>query len=432
VNYQESLNYLHGVAKFGTKPGLTRIQALLNAMGNPEKGLRCIHVAGTNGKGSTCAMIDAVLRKQGYRVGLCTSPYMFDFCERIRINGEMISQDELAERMTAVKAVIEQMERDGEEPPSEFEIVVAVTLQVFSAHDVDFCVIEVGMGGRWDATNVIEPPLIAAVTAIAFDHMEYLGDTLPQIAYEKCGIFKRGSRAVAMGGQSDGVLNVILEQSLVKEIPLTFTEPESIIILEATPAQTRFTYRGKPYCLALAGEHQVKNAAVAIDCLEQLRLCGVVVDEQVIQDGLQSVEWAGRQQILSEKPLVMADVAHNPDGMYALVNSLRSMYEGREIHAVVSMRRGKQADVCVGLLAPHCKVFYATAANADRVMPAEDLAALASAHCADVKTCETVTNAVKMALKAAQDGDLVLICGSHYMMEEAYLEVQNSGFGIRG
>jgi len=422
MNYRESINYINSIAIFGTKPGLTRIKVLLKALGNPQKKLKCIHVAGTNGKGSTCAMLDAVLRKQGYRVGLCTSPYLYDFCERIRINGENISRDELAQHMTHVKSVIETLEKNGQEPPTAFEIVVAVTLLAFAENELDFCVIEVGMGGRWDATNIIEPPLVAAVTAIAFDHMEYLGDTLPKIAYEKAGVFKSGSRAVAMGGQAEDVLDVILEQSLAKQVPVTFTEPQELQIIKAIPEYTEFTYYGKLYKLSLAGVHQVQNAAVALECLAQLRKCGVTIDEQSIIDGLKNVEWRGRQEVLCREPLVLADVAHNPDGMRALVNSLNTMYADRKIYAVVSMCRDKQVDICVGLLAPLCKTFYTAQACVERAMTAEELAALAFKHCRDTKVCESVTIAVKMALSATIgcDNALVLICGSHYMMGEAY------------
>lgn len=419
MNYQQAIDYLHAVMRFGSKPGLTRIQQLLDAMGNPQHGLRCIHVAGTNGKGSTSAMLDSILRKQGYTVGLCTSPYMLDFRERIRINGAMIGRDELAERVTEVDALIQAMLARGQMQPTEFEIIVAITLQTFAAHKVDYCVIEVGLGGRWDATNAIDAPLVAAITSISYDHTEYLGDTLPQIAREKCGIFKPGSRAVAMGGQPAEVAAVIREEAEHNGLPLIFTAPEALQIRHSNRDGSQFAYRGNDYTLRLAGHHQIQNAMVAIECVEALRQCGVAISAQALRDGLYEAQWSGRLQCVQQEPLVVLDVAHNPDGMRALCEALDTLYPTLSIHAVMSMCSDKQAHSCVPMLAQRAAAFYAAAADTPRALPAQSLLALAQPHCARAQAYGSVKQAVQAALATAKIQDMVLICGSHYMMEEA-------------
>ncbi len=418
MTYEQALAYVHALTRFGSKPGLTRVAVLLDYLGNPQRGLRCLHVAGTNGKGSTSAMLDAVLREQGYRVGLCTSPYMLDFRERIRLDGEMVSRDELAQHMAAVKAACELLLADGHEQPTEFEVVVALTLRCFAAHKLDFCVMEVGLGGRWDATNVIEPPLVAAITSISYDHTEYLGDSLAQIAREKCGIFKRGSVAVAASPREAEVRDVIVAEAAAADVPLTLTQPSALSLLSSGPDGSTMAYRGLALQVPLAGAHQCDNAAVAVDCLLALRNMGFAVSDEAIVKGLAATQWQGRLQVVQRQPLVVLDVAHNPDGMRALCEALDALYAGRDIVAVLSMCSDKQAAQCVPMLASRVTALYTAAADTPRALSAGELAKMAAGHCT-ATTCGSVAEAVKRALEASHGDGLVLICGSHYMMAEA-------------
>ena len=417
MNYQESLQYLHGVARFGSKPGLTRVSALLEAMGEPHKGLRCIHIAGTNGKGSTAAMTERMLREAGYSTGLCTSPYLLDFCERIRINGDCIDRDELAVRMTALKQTVERLVADGGPQPTEFELVVALTLQCFAEHKLDYCVIEVGLGGRWDATNVIEPPLVAAITSISFDHTEYLGDTLRQIALEKCGILKPGSQFVASHVQSPEVLEVFAEAAARCGAPLTLTDLAEIQSADASG--TRFVYHGRNYTTPLAGIHQVHNALVALEIVEALRRQGADISYETAARGLAQTQWAGRLQVVGRDPLMLLDVAHNPDGVRALCEALDTLYAGKRIVAVVGMCGDKKVDRCVPLLARRVAAFFAVTADNPRALPAPELATLAAPYCRETVCADSVTEGVQQALACAGQDDVVLICGSLFIMAEA-------------
>jgi len=419
---QAALDYLHSLGQFGTKPGLTRIKTLLNAMGDPQKNLKCIHVAGTNGKGSTAAMLDSILRAQGYTVGLCTSPYLHDFRERIQINGAMIGKDELTQRIANIKAHIDELLKQGNEHPTEFEIVIALTLQAFAEHKLDYCVIEVGLGGRWDATNVIEPPLVAAITSISYDHTEYPGDTLPLIAREKCGIFKMGSRAVASFPHDPEVRETIQHNANKLNIPIIFTDPNQLSITNTNETNSTFLYKNQPYTIAMAGQHQIQNALVAIETVETLRDCGVTITQQALRDGLANVRWSGRLQVVSQNPRVVFDVAHNPDGVRALYQSLDTLYSDREITAVVAMCSDKQAHICVPQIASRATAFYAAESKAPPrwpPTPATELAALAQPHCQNTQAHKSITQAIQTAISKATPNTVILVCGSHYMMNEA-------------
>ena len=424
MTYDQALAYLHGTARFGSKPGLSRVAALLRRLGDPQKHLRSVHIAGTNGKGSVAAMTERILRQAGYSTGLCISPYLLDFCERIQCNGVPIDRNELARYVAELKTVVESMTAQGLEHPTEFELVVALTLRVFADRKVDFCVVEVGLGGRWDATNVIEAPLVAAITSISFDHMEYLGDTLRQITMEKCGIFKNGALAVAGGIQREGVCDEIERHAAEKGLPLTFTDPAALTVLQADRRGAAFRYKDSNYTIHLAGRHQIHNAMVAIEIACALRRRGISIPNAAVAEGLAQTQWAGRLQTVGSNPAVVLDVAHNADGMQALCQSLDTLYRDKEIFAAVAMCGDKQADRCLAMLAKRLAHCYTAAADTVRALPAQAMRELALPYC-PATACASVTEAVTAAIQAAGPNGIALICGTFYMMPEAWEIVNN-------
>jgi len=419
MTYPEALSWLHGIRRFGSKPGLQRIRALTRALGHPEDRLRFVHVAGTNGKGSTAAMIESVLRAAGLKTGLFVSPYVEDFRERVQIGGAMLLPEEWATRLTHIRAVSEALAAGGGPQPTEFELLTALALQCFADHGCALTVLEVGMGGSIDSTNVIPVPAAAVITALSMDHMAWLGDTLEEIARVKCGIIKPGGRVITCAGQPAEALSVIrrhCKEAGAGEPVIPDLEALSEVTMNLSGSS--FVYRGRRYALPLAGAHQVQNALTAIETAGMLRARGFPVTDEAVVSGLHSVCWGGRLETVRSTPLCLIDGAHNPAKIAALRRALDELLPGRRLITVMGMSADKDCAACVPLIAGRSEVFLATQYDGHRALPAGELAALAGAHpWAEVH--DRLEDACRRALSLAGAGDAVLACGSLYLIGEA-------------
>lgn len=419
MTYEQALQYIHSTMRFGSKPGLKRIEGLLAALGNPQESLNFIHVAGTNGKGSTCAMAAAVLQKAGYKTGLYISPYVEDFRERIQINREMIPKERLAGLTERVAGVIEKIVASGGWQPTEFEIITALAMLYFYEEKCDLAVLEVGLGGRFDATNIIPPPLVAAITPISIDHSAYLGDTIEDIAFEKCGIIKPGCVAVTCAGQAPEAMHVINNACLSRDVPLLLPDESKLVFFDAGLDGARFSYDGLSLCIGLRGAHQIQNALTALQIIRALRIKGLIIPEDAVAEGLADAEWNGRFEVVRRSPLCITDGAHNPDAMAVLCAAVDTLLAGKRLIAVVAMMADKDYAACVPMLAKRCDIFVAVQVDLPRALPAEKLAETAGIYCGKAYHFTDVGEGVKRALELADGDCAVLACGSLYMIGEA-------------
>ncbi len=410
MTYQEALTYIHAVSWKGSRPGLERISELMRRLGNPERGCKYIHIVGTNGKGSTAAMLSSVLTRAGFRTGLFISPYVIDFRERMQINGEMISKRALAAATAHVRTFAEQME----DKPTEFELIAAIGLWWFAREKCDIVVLEAGMGGALDATNVIPAPEAAVFTNIGLDHTEFLGPTVEAIARTKAGILKPGCAAV-LYPNTPSVEAVIRDLCAQKGIPLTVADPNRLTPLEADLSGQRFLFEGKTLSLPLLGEHQRYNTAVVLSVLEALRARGWRIPDEAVLAGLATVAWPSRFELLSREPLFVLDGGHNPQCMEALHSAVETYLAGRPLTVITGVLADKDyADMYDGL-APLADRFLTLTPPNLRALSAEELAVWLSRYGKPVRPCPGPAAAVRLALKTLPDNGAILACGSLYM-----------------
>lgn len=417
MTYEEALNKISSLLRFGMRPGLERMEKLLALLGNPQDKLKFVHVAGTNGKGSTCALISSVLKKSLYKTGLYTSPYITDFCERMQINGEMIPHEDLAALVEKAFPFVEQMVAN-EEIITEFEFITALAMLWFVQNGCDVVVLEVGLGGRLDATNVIKTPLVSVITSISLDHTAILGDTIELIANEKCGIIKEDGITVCYPDQNPRALAVIRSIAAARHNSFILADVKSVTLLSMNITGTGLEYKGLLVNLPLIGEHQVKNAVTALAVIEVLKNEGYNIADHSIEAGFSSATLPARLELLSREPLILLDGAHNPGGTAALATAVERYLKGKKIIAIMGMLADKDATAATENLAGmFFHVITLTPAN-PRAMRAEDLAA----HWKDLGTSVESMTDVDMALAKAlrmlgTDGAL-LICGSLYLAGE--------------
>ncbi|MGD0153307.1 MAG: folylpolyglutamate synthase/dihydrofolate synthase family protein [Thermacetogeniaceae bacterium] len=425
ISYDEALDFLVGLTKFGFNFGLQRIEYLLQLLGDPHRQLRVVHVGGTNGKGSTAMMTASVLESAGYRVGLFTSPHLDSYTERYLINRVLISEQRLAELIFRVKPLLEQMVREGHEHPTEFEVCTAIAFLYFYEEQVDFLVLEVGLGGAIDSTNVIPTPLVAVITNIAFDHMDYLGNTIREIATVKAGIIKQGGHAVTASSDPEAIAVI---EARCREVGATLLRVGAGLnydLIESTPSGTRFNLHSpwSDYAdlkVPLAGQYQAINAATALGVIEVLRrYCGVVISDGQIGAGFAAARWPARLELLSERPAVLVDVTHNHDGSRKLRAALQEVYHYRRLILVLGMLGDKEREKVVAELAPLAAVVVITRPNSPRAGDWELLATEARRYTKHVHQIEEIAAAVDVALEEAGPEDLVCVTGSFYMVAEA-------------
>ena len=408
---QEAIAYIHSYNWEKHAPGLYRIRELMEKLGNPQKDLKFIHVAGTNGKGSTCALLDSVLRAAGYRVGLNTSPYIMTFHERIRVDGEMISDEALATLVERVRPAAEAME----EHPTEFELITAIALLYFKEQKCDIVVLEVGLGGLMDASNVIDVPEVAVITAMGMDHVAFLGPTLRDIAGEKAGIIKKGGTVVSYGGCPEADEVFFLRCA---DMGAHLTEVDFSVLqhVELGLEGAKFDFgvlRGLR--IPLAGTYQIRNAVLAVTALEVLREKGWQITEDEIYTGLAAAQWAGRFEVLSQRPAFLLDGAHNAHGMRAAVESLKALLPEQKLILVLGILADKDAEEMLDLLEPLAERVFAVRPDSPRAMEAKDLCRLLAERKVPATPCESVEEAVAFAVEAAGEEGAVCALGSLYM-----------------
>ena len=408
---QEAIDYIHSFQWEKHAPGLGRMRQLLQMLGDPQKELKFVHVAGTNGKGSTRAMLASVLKAAGYRVGLNTSPYIVTFHERIRVDGEMISDEALAALTERVRPAAEAME----EHPTEFELITAIAMLYFKEQNCDIVVLEVGLGGGLDASNVIDCPEVAVLTAMGMDHAALLGPTLADVAAAKAGIVKEGGTVVSYGGcpEADAVFRKVCAEQNADLREADFSRLENIAL-----DLTGGTFDMRPYRglrVSLAGAYQVRNAAVVITAAEVLREKGWNIPEEAVAQGLANVRWPGRFEVLREKPLFLLDGAHNAHGMRAAAESLRMLLPKEKVTLVLGILADKDVEEMLDLVAPLAKRAFVIRPDSPRALPAESLCELLCARGVESLPCETVEAAVGAAVDAEGEDGAVCALGSLYL-----------------
>ncbi|WP_271629779.1 bifunctional folylpolyglutamate synthase/dihydrofolate synthase [Caldicellulosiruptor sp. DIB 104C] len=421
MTYEEALEYIHGTYKFGMKLGLENIKRLLELMGNPHKDLRIIHIAGTNGKGSTCAFINQMLIEAGFKVGLYTSPYLEFFNERIRINNLPISDEELAGITKYVKDKIDLMISQGFNHPTEFEIVTAIAFEYFKRMNVDFVVLEVGLGGRLDATNVIESPELCIITSIGYDHMDILGQTIEQIAYEKAGIIKEGSTVILGLQRYKEAIDVISKVCKQKNANLVEVGSDYKIVKNTLDGVIFdcITPKGiyKNLEIKLLGVHQVENALNCIYAFEYLS-DKYNIGTGALVKGLLNAKWNGRFEIISKEPLVILDGAHNIDGMRVLVDSCKQYLKDRRIIAVVGILKDKEYQKMLSeIINLTSDVIFTLVPYQKRAFLDNEAKEIALDYGFDF--IEDFKEAIDVSLKKAEKDSAILICGSLYLVGPA-------------
>ena len=415
MTLDEALHYIHSVCWKGSVPGLERISALLDKMGHPERRLKFIHVTGTNGKGSTCAMLASMFTKAGYKTGLYTSPYLIRFNERIQIDGVQIPDEEICEITEYIKPLADSIF----EQPTEFEMVTALGFEYFARHNCDLVVCEVGMGGEFDATNVILPPEVAIICNIGLDHTAVLGNTVEQIAEEKAGIIKPGADCV-LYQQSQSVTEIVRERCDEVGARLHVADFSELHSEFDSLFGQSFTYRGEVYALPLLGANQLRNAAVVLELVEVLRRRGWALDQSDVEHGLYAVSWPGRFELVNDEPCFIVDGGHNPQCAQTVAENLRSYFPDSHRVLLVGVLKDKDYAGIFDALDPVADEYVCIAPDSVRALPAEELGKFLEKYGKDVIVCESIKDGVSTALDIAGDDPDTMICavGSLYSVGE--------------
>jgi dihydrofolate synthase / folylpolyglutamate synthase len=418
MNYDEAMNYIKNTAKFGSNLGLTRTERILELLGNPHKKLKCIHIAGTNGKGSTTAMLSNILIEAGYKTGMYISPYLQVFEERMQINNENISKDNLSFVVSEVSKVVEIVVAEGYDHPTEFEIITCAMFLYFFNENVNYAVIEVGLGGRLDSTNVITP-ILSIITSISYDHMHILGNTLSEIAFEKAGIIKP-EVPVIIYPQNEESLQVIEKVCTEKNSRLIKVSRDCVSFIETynNRQKIEMTTNSDEYDiqLNLLGKHQLLNCAVVVYAVEELKHQGVLISKKHIIDGLYNVKWPGRMELIQRNPDVLIDGAHNIDGIIQLSESMDTYYKYKNMYLILGILADKQVEEMVDAIASKATKVFAVTPHSDRAEIAEELAKVVAAKGIPCEPVEDYEKAYKKAISLCDRDDLLLICGSLYMI----------------
>lgn len=416
MNYEDSVKYIHSLLKFGMNLGLERISALLNELGNPQEKLEFVHVAGTNGKGTTSTMLSSILCAAGKKTGLFTSPYVFDFCERIQINNKNIPHDDLALVVEKVKNACDRLSAKGTEP-TEFEAITAAAMLYFYEQKCDAVVLEVGLGGRYDSTNIIPCPKAAVITSISLDHTKILGDTVEKIAAEKCGIIKNGGTVITTSEQNEKALSVIKDTVKEKNGRLLIGDVSAAEILSEDIFGTEISYNGLTVKIPLVGRHQVENTVGVITAARALG-----ISDEFIKKGIESTVIHARMEIISRSPVIMLDGGHNPECAAALENVLVRFAGDKSITVLIGMMADKDTKDYLAAILPHCKTAVFTKPSNPRAEDENVLMREGECFCRDVVSVKDPKDAYKKAESLVKNGDMLLVCGSFYLLSDIFGE----------
>lgn len=415
---EQAIEYLYSRLKFGSIPGLERIEALCNLVGNPQDKLRFVHVGGTNGKGSTCSMIAGMLQNAGYKTGLFTSPYVIDFRERIQIDGEMIDPDELGSIVEELIPLVAELDKQGI-TPTEFEVLTVVSLVYYQRHNCDFVVLEVGLGGLCDSTNIIKNPEVCVITSVSYDHTHILGETIEEIAFQKSGIIKENTSVVVYPQPFEEAQQIIIKTAKEKNCRIYAVDEALISPVESDMSGSVFSYKDFTVKVSLVGAHQLYNAATAFEAGIALIERGVNLTVENILFGIDNAHIAARTQIVSKKPLVVIDGGHNPDGVAALCKNLVTVFSGKSVTAIVGMMADKDISGSAKLLAPLCDKILTVTVDNPRSMKAEGLKEIFERYNSDVTAFDNLGSALNKVIGKIGENEMLLICGSLYLASEA-------------
>ncbi|MFS0822522.1 bifunctional folylpolyglutamate synthase/dihydrofolate synthase [Bacillus sp. 1P02SD] len=422
--YDEALSWIHGRLRLGMKPGLSRMEWMMERLDHPQEKIKAIHVAGTNGKGSTVSYIRNMLQEAGYKIGTFTSPYIETFNERISVNGKPISDDEIVSLLQVIQPLAEELEGTELGGPTEFEVITAMALYYFGeASNIDFVIMEVGLGGRLDSTNVINP-LISIITSIGFDHMNILGDTIEEIAGEKAGIIKRNVPVITAVEQQEAI-EVISAKAKEKNSPLYQLGQDFFILGHQSNNGESFTVKTQNKTfqnlhISMKGAHQVRNASLAVLAVHMLQDTGAVqIEERQLVTGLEKTKWVGRFEEISKNPLVILDGAHNPEGVNSLVNTIEAHLRGKDIHIIFSALSDKKLDTMIGQLEKIAKTLTFTSFDYPRAATTIELYENSSAG-ESIKTVDNWQEAVEAGVErvSSVENAALIITGSLYFISE--------------
>ena len=421
MTYAEALEYIHSISWTFCKPGLERIEELCSRLGDPQKELRFVHVAGTNGKGSFCSMLSSVLQKSGLKVGLYTSPYIRFFNERMCVDGEPISNEELATLTEYVRPIADSMT----DKPTEFELITAIAFEFFKRRGCDVVVLEAGMGGRLDSTNIIRDPYLSVITGIALDHTAFLGDTVEKIAAEKAGIIK-DSAPVLFGGDDESAAAII--EMTAKERGSLFyrTKYEELEKIRSNLEETLFDFgEDKDIMIRLLGMYQPRNAANVIEAIRILRMRGLEISDKAMREGFAAARWQGRFEIISKDPLMIFDGAHNPQGIRSAVESIKTYFGTQKVYLLTGVLRDKDYTAIANDLSQVAQRAFTLTPDSPRALSAEEYAETLCGAGIEAKAYATLSEALNAARNAARDDNVPLIClGSLYVYSSLMEEME--------
>lgn len=417
MNCKEAIKYIHSLEKFGIKPGMERIRALCSELGNPQEKLKVIHVAGTNGKGSTSTMISNILRQNGFNTGLFISPYVTDFRERIQYNGNMIEMNELAECVEKVRSAIEILSEKGIQP-TEFEAITATAFLYFKRKNCDFVVLEVGLGGRLDSTNIILAPYVSVITSISLDHTAVLGNTIEEIAVEKCGIIKFGAETVVYPFQNSDAMDIIKKTCADRCNDLKIPDLTKLKIIGESLEGTSASYDGIDFILPLAGEHMIYNACTAIEAVRSLSRLGVYVSDSSIKNGIEKTIMPARMELIKKKPVIILDGGHNEGCASVLSDFIKKHLSDKRIIMVSSLMADKDYISYLSAVSPFAETFIATKADVPRALSSTELCECAKKFCNNCYDISEPDKAITAAHNILQPDDALIVCGSFYLAGE--------------
>ncbi len=412
MNYQEALDYVEGLKKYGSIPGLANMERLCRRLGDPQDGLKFIHIAGTNGKGSVLAFCSEILKTSGYRVGRYLSPTIFEYRERIQLNGRPISQKELCRLLELIKNKCEEIVAEGFNHPTVFEIETAMAFCYFKEQKCDIVVLETGLGGLLDATNIVKNTVLEIFTSISLDHMGVLGDTLPQIAENKAGIMKPGSRALALQGDKE-VMAVLERKAEELSIPLSIADPSNLKGIKSSLDRQSFRYgKYEDLTIHMVGRYQLENAMLAVCAMEELVKAGFPVKEKAIYKGLSDAFWPGRFQVLAKNPLFIVDGAHNRDGAARLAQTIQFYFTNRRIIYIIGILRDKEQEEILKAACPLAAQVFTVPTIGERGLSSYELACTAKQYHGNVTSVDSIQEAVELAYLSANKDTVIIAFGS--------------------
>lgn len=417
MTYDEVVKKIKNRQKFGIKPGLERINKFLNLISNPQKNLKFIHVAGTNGKGSVCSMISKILASSGYKTGLFISPEVVNFRERIQLNNKMISEKELVDIFNEIEPYLDKLDSKAEYL-TEFELVTALAFVYFSKFKCDIVILETGLGGRLDATNVIKKPLASVITSLSYDHVNVLGNTIEKIAKEKAGIIKPEGITILSHQSFKEAIKVVEDAAKEMKNKFIYADLKDVNILDSSIKRSTFSVNSEEYFLSLPGLHQVSNAHTALLVINALKKYGFFAENSAVKTVLKKMKFPARFEVLNTTPTVILDGAHNFDGILKLKENINMYLKGKKLIGIIGMLKDKEYEKSISLILNSFEKIFMVPINNDRSLQLEDIEKLSNNLSSKIIPTSTVDLAVKNSLSILQNSDALVTFGSLYLASE--------------